>query len=100
MTTSTRVGPYSSRDSSEGPSYLRQSGMQKDTVFGTDVEIFSAAQVLSTDIYVYHKYGTNGLKWLYFPCVHGSGSWKNAIYLDNRTGNGVTGHFNYVTGLK
>ena len=94
------VGPYSSRDSSEGPSYLQESGMRKDTVFGTDVEIFSAAQVLSTDIYVYHKYGTNGLKWLYFPCVHGSGSWKNAIYLDNRTGNGITGHFDYVTGLK
>ena len=69
-------------------------------VYGTDVEIFSAAQVLSTDIYVYHRYGDNGLKWLYFPCVHGSGNWKNAIYLDNRSGNGVNGHFNYVTGLK
>ena len=94
------VGPYNSRDSSSGPQYLEESGMHQDTVYGTDVEIFSAAQVLSTDIYVYHKYGTNGLKWLYFPCVHGSGNWKNAIYLDNRTGNGVNGHFDYVTGLK
>ena len=40
------------------------------------------------------------MKWLYFPCVHGSGNWKNAIYLDNRTGNGITGHFDYVTGLR
>ena len=93
------VGPYNSRDASAGPAYLRDSCMKEDTVFGTNVEIFSAAQVLSTDIYVYHKYG-NGLKWLYFPCVHGSGNWKNAIYLDNRTGNGVTGHFDYVVGLK
>ena len=93
------VGPYNSKDASAGPAYLRDSRMKEDTVFGTDVEIFSAAQVLSTDIYVYHKYG-NGLKWLYFPCVHGSGNWKNAIYLDNRTGNGVTGHFDYVVGLK
>ena len=94
------VGPYNSKESSDGPIYLRDNKMRKDAVFGTDVEIFSAAQVLSTDIYVYHKYGENGLKWLYFPCVHGSGNWRNAIYLDNRTGNGVTGHFDYVTGLK
>ena len=93
------VGPYNSKDASDGPQYLKDSGMRKDTVYGTDVEIFSAAQVLSTDIYVYHKYG-NCLKWLYFPCVHGSGNWKNAIYLDNRTGNGITGHFDYVVGLK
>ena len=94
------IGPYNSKDASDGPKYLHQSGMHRDTVYGTDVEIFSAAQVLSTDIYVYHKYGNNGLKWLYFPCVHGSGNWKNAIYLDNKTGNGITGHFDYVTGLR
>ena len=93
------VGPYNSKDASDGPLYLRQTNMRKDTVFGTDVEIFSAAQVLATDIYVYHRYGES-MKWLYFPCVHGSGNWKNAIYLDNRTGNGITGHFDYVTGLK
>ena len=93
------VGPYNSKDASDGPLYLRQTRMRKETVFGTDVELFSAAQVLSTDIYVFHKYGES-MKWLYFPCVHGSGNWKNAIYLDNRTGNGITGHFDYVTGLR
>ena len=93
------VGPYNSKDASDGPLYLRQTRMRKETVFGTDVELFSAAQVLSTDIYVFHKYGES-MKWLYFLCVHGSGNWKNAIYLDNRTGNGITGHFDYVTGLR
>ena len=73
--------------------------MRKEIIFGTDVELFSAAQVLSTDIYVFHKYGES-MKWLYFLCVHGSGNWKNTIYLDNCTGNGITGHFDYVTGLR
>ena len=94
------VGPYNSKNASEGPQYLEDSGMRHDTVYGTDVEIFSTAQVLSTDIYVYHKYDNNGLKWLYIPCVHSSGNWKNTIYLDNQTGNGITGHFDYVTELK
>ena len=94
------VRPYNSKDASSDPGYLNESKMRKDAVFRIDVEIFSSAQVLSTNIYVYHKYGSNGLKWLHFPCVHGSSSWKNAIYLDNHTGNGITGHFDYVTGLK
>ena len=51
-----------SKDASSGPGYLIESKMRNDAVFGTDVEIFSAAQVLSTDMYVYHKYGSNGLK--------------------------------------
>ena len=63
------VGPYNSKDASDGPLYLRQMRMRKETVFGTDVKLFSAAQVLSTDIYVFHKYGES-MKWLYFPCVH------------------------------
>ena len=92
------VRPYNSKDASDGPLYLRQTRMRKETIFGTDVELFSAAQVLSIDIYVFHKY-RESMKWLYFPCVHGSGNWKNAIYLNNHTGNGMTGHFDYVTGL-
>ena len=40
------VGPYNSKDISSGPGYLRESKMCNDAVFGTDVEIFSAAQVL------------------------------------------------------
>ena len=92
------VGPYNSKDVSDGPLYLRQTHMRKETIFGTNVELFSAAHVLSTDIYVFHKYGES-MKCLYFPCVHGSANWKNAIYLNNHTGNGITGHFDYVTGL-
>ena len=68
-------------------------------VFGTDVEIIAAVQVLGTDIYVYHTYGSS-LKWLRFPCKHSSGVQSGgAIYLDNRTRDGNTGHFDYVLGL-
>ena len=64
-----------------------------------DVEIMAAVQVLGTDIYVYHTYGSS-LKWLRFPCKHSSGVQSGGvIYLDNRTGNGNTGHFDYVLGL-
>ena len=49
------VGPYTSKDASDGPLYLRQTRMRKETIFGTDVELFSAYQVLSTDIYVFSQ---------------------------------------------
>ena len=89
------VGPYTKHV--EGKTYINQSKMKTPTVFTTDIEIMAAAQVFGTDIYVYHMYG-NSLKWLHFPCVHTSSS--GSIYLDNRYGDGKTGHFDYVTGLK
>ena len=52
--------------------YLRESKMKCAKVFGTDVEIMAAAQVLGTDIYVYNTYGSS-LKWLRFSCKHSSG---------------------------
>ena len=88
------VGPYTKHV--EGKTYLNQSKMKTPSVFATDMEIMAAAQVFGTDIYVYHTYG-NSLKWLRFPCVHSS--CEGVIYLDNRYGNGKTGHFDYVTGL-
>ena len=88
------VGPYTKHV--EGKTYINQSKMKTPTVFATDIEIMAAAQVFGTDIYVYHTYG-NSLKWLCFPCVHTSSS--GSIYLDNRYGDGQTGHFDYVTGL-
>ena len=73
--------------------------MKTNTTFATDVKIMAAAQVLGVDIYVYHMYGKS-LWWLRFPCKHQSGtSSSNGIYLDNRYGNGKTGHFDFVTGL-
>ena len=90
------VGTYNKEDPVK---YLRESKMKCGKVFGTDVEIMAAAQVLGTDIYVYHIYGSS-LKWLRFPCKHSSGVQSGgAIYLDNRTGDGNTGHFDYVLGL-
>ena len=89
------VGPYTKNI--EGKTYLSQSKMKTSTTFATDVEIMAAAQVLGTDIYVYHTYGDK-LRWLRFACVH-SMMTNSSIYLDNRYGNGKTGHFDYVTGL-
>ena len=36
------VGLYNSKDASDGPLYLRQTCMWKETIFGTNVELFSA----------------------------------------------------------
>ena len=38
-------------------SYLEQSGMADEGTWGTDIEIFTACSLLSTDIYVYTKVG-------------------------------------------
>ena len=90
-------GPYTRE--CEGKLYLNQTKMKTSTTYATDVEIMAAAQICGVDIYVYHTYG-NGLRWLKFPCKHQSGTPStNAIYLDNRYGNGRTGHFDFVTGL-
>ena len=83
----------------EGKLYLNQTKMKTSTTYATDVEIMAGAQICGVDIYFYHTYG-KGLRWLKFPCKHQSGTPStNAIYLDNRYGNGKTGHFNFVTGL-
>ena len=89
------VGPYTNNDPSK---YLNNMKMRSLKVFGTDVEIMAAVQIIGCDIYIYLTYG-NSSKWLQFPCVHSSCVGSNAIYLDNRTGNGKTGHFDYVCSL-
>ena len=78
---------------------MNQTKMKTSTTFATDVEIMATAQRCGIDIYVYHMY-ESGLRWLKFPCRHQSGTpLTNAIYLDNRYGNGKNGHFDFVTGL-
>ena len=90
-------GPYTCE--CEGKVYLNQTKMKTSTTYATDVEIMAAAQICGIDIYIYHWYG-NGLRWLKFPCKHQSRTpLTNAIYLDNRYGNGKTGHFHFVMGL-
>ena len=46
-------------------SYLANSHMTRNGVWGTDIEIFSAASLLSTDIFVYTQFGETH-KWLKF----------------------------------
>ena len=83
----------------EGKLYLNQTKMKTSTTYATDVEIMAAAQICGVDIYIYHTYGS-GLRWLKFPCRHQSDTPStNAIYLDNRYGNGKTDHFDFVIGL-
>ena len=89
------MAPHTNNNPSK---YLNNMKMRSLKVFGTDVEIMAAAQIIECNIYVYHTYG-NCLKWLRFPCVHSSCVGSNAIYLDNKTGNGKTAHFEYVCGL-
>ena len=48
------VGPYTNNDPSK---YLNETKMRSLKVFGTDVEIIAAAQIIGCDIYVYHTYG-------------------------------------------
>ena len=45
--------------------YFAQSGMSNNAVWGTDVEILAASSLLTTDIYVQTKVGSE-LKWYEF----------------------------------
>ena len=84
---------------SEGKYYVNQNKMKVSGMYVTDVEIMAAAQIFGVDIYMYHTYGGT-LRWLRFPCKHTSGSASsNAIYLDNRYGDGKMGHFDFVIGI-
>ena len=78
-----------------GLKYLVQSKMERPMVYGTEVELMAAADMLATDIYVFHQWGLQGLKWLRYSKTDRIGP---GIYLDNRMGNGTDGHFDYVLG--
>ena len=54
------VGTYMNIDPHK---YLKDSKMKSLKIYGTDVEIMAAAQIIGCDIYVYHTYGKS-LKWL------------------------------------
>ena len=49
-------------------SYLANSQMARNGVWGTDIEMFSAASLLSTDIFVYTQFGYT-CKWLKFSRI-------------------------------
>ena len=78
-----------------GLEYLQQSRMERQFIYGTDMELMAAADMLAMEIYVFHRWGSQGLKWLLYSNTDRFGP---GIYLDNRMGNGRDGHFDYVLG--
>lgn len=81
-----------------GTAYVNNSKMNQLGTYATDVEMDACAQVFKCDIFCYHKWGTQGLKWLKFPC-RAKDKFSQSIYLDNRNGTGKDGHFEVVIGF-
>ena len=79
------------------PLYLQQTSMKEDKIYGTDLELYAAVQLLGRDLYVYYRYGEHQVKWLNFPCSEkGVHKGRQSIYLDNRFDTCSDGHFDYV----
>lgn len=68
----------------------QSSGMRQEGTWGTDFEIYTAAHMLQTNIYVYSAYGPDQLKWMCHspadidPALQTS---DRSIYLYHRGGN-------------
>ena len=78
--------------------YIERTNMAEDTVWGTQVEIFGMAHLLSTNIFIYTQYGNNK-KWLLHTgqTVSSRFAVKNeAIFLDHKQGI----HYEVVTDVK
>jgi hypothetical protein len=69
----------------EGRRHVRESGMQKNGVWGTTDELFSASRLLKSTIAVWSQFGASK-SWQ----LHGEGD--PTLYLDNGSGD----HFNVV----
>ena len=69
--------------------YITSTGMDKDGVWATEVEIFAAARLLETDIYTFIKYNDRW-KWVRYPqsgiLSSAVNQEKRAIYLVNTGG--------------
>ena len=62
--------------------------MAEEGAWGTDIEIFTACSLLSTDVYVYRKVG-QCFKWQKFSCTMLNGkspNYNRAIYLQQTNG--------------
>lgn len=69
--------------------YLARTGMARNQVWGTDIEILSAASLLSTDIYVYTRFAIDNNKWQKFSRIMLDGNIPEnncSIYIKNSTG--------------
>lgn len=76
--------------------YLARTGMARNQVWGTEIEILSAASLLSTDIYVYTRFAINNNKWQKFSRTMLDGNIPEnncSIYINNSTGD----HYDVVT---
>ena len=89
---------YIRLNQARGTSYVNRTQMAMLGTYATDIEIDACAQVFKCDIYVYHPWGSQGCKWLKFPC-YAKDKFSQSIYLDNHTGTGTDGHFNAVKGF-
>jgi len=75
--------------------YLARTGMARNQVWETDIEILSAASLLSTDIYVYSRFAISNNKWQKFSRIMLDGNIPEnncSIYINNSTGD----HYNVV----
>jgi len=69
--------------------YLARTGMARNQVWETDIEILSAASLLSTDIYVYSRFAISNNKWQKFSRIMLDGNIPEnncSIYINNSTG--------------
>ncbi len=60
--------------------YLNESRMERSGTWATDREIFAAASVLKTKIFLYTKHG-EGWKWAEFRPVDDSGTSRESLYI-------------------
>ena len=72
--------------------YVKETKIDENATWATDVEILGAASCLGRDIYVYSKHGTE-MQWLQYPASFvNTVVTKTALFLANVSGN----HFNVV----
>ena len=62
------IKKHSTYTGESAPLYLQQTRMKEDNIYGTDVELYTAAQLLGRDLYIYNRYGVHQVKWLKFLC--------------------------------
>ncbi len=70
--------------------YFRQSQMEQNTQWATEVEIFATSHLLATEIYVYTLSGHNQWKWLKYSAVSFDSlltMHNRAIYINHKNSN-------------
>ncbi len=69
------------------PNYLNQSGMEIDGIWATEHEIFAAAALLNSKIFIYTVHGY-GWKWIEFkPTNNNYDQGKESLYIEHKSQN-------------